>query len=203
MTEKLVLDTYPLLRMQRLGSIVVLQPWLHGEVAGNALSCDLETGTLSLTVHPPIQQDYTDVYGILGLSILEAGPAMVVITGTQQVAALRGHPLFRITSTQVLADTGTRKWKETDYKFLELFRSGVDPKKYGGQMFFSCGGDPTLTQQRYEQVHSGGSTALPAWKRAEPAFTWNRALAQPLIGTYIVVHERCRYVLHSFSPLYR
>ncbi|KAL4539610.1 hypothetical protein Ndes2526A_g02636 [Nannochloris sp. 'desiccata'] len=177
------LDTYPVLRMQRLGSIIVVQPWRDNAVAGESLTCDLETGTLALTEHPPISKDFTVIYGVLGIATFEAGPAMVVITGADEVAQLRGHPLLKITATQVLADTGNRKWKSADYQFLDLLRTGVDPRKYGGELYFANGGDPTLTQQQYQSAVADGEnyTATPAWKRAEPAFFWNQTLARPLL----------------------
>jgi hypothetical protein len=178
-----ILDTYPVLRMQRLGSIIVVQPWRDNAVAGESLTCDLETGTLALTEHPPISKDFTLIYGVLGVATFEAGPAMVVITGAEEVAQLRGHPFLKITATQVLADTGNRKWKSADYQFLSLLRAGVNPKKYGGEMYFAHGGDPTLTQQRYQAAIADGEkyTATPAWKRAEPTFFWNQTLAKPLL----------------------
>jgi hypothetical protein len=48
------LDLYPTMRLQRLGSIVVVQPVWKGEVAGASLTCDLETGTLALAEHPKV-----------------------------------------------------------------------------------------------------------------------------------------------------
>ena len=72
-------------------------------------------------------------------------------------------------------------------RFLRLVKSGTDPSRYGGSLYFSYGGDATLSQQRYEEVHSSsdsgaGAAASTPWQRAAPAFTWNRALAQPLLG---------------------
>lgn len=79
------LDAYPVLRLQRLGTIVVVQPLWDGEVAGPSLTCDLETGTLALAEHPRIEKDYAVVHGVLGLERLEAGPALAVITGAEEV----------------------------------------------------------------------------------------------------------------------
>jgi len=168
--------------MQRLGSIVVVQPWWDGKVAGQSFTCDLETGTLALSDHPPIEKDFSPVFGVLGMATFGAGPALVVITRVEAAAHLRGHPLLRITGVQVLADTGNRNWKSADYKFLRLLTSGVDPERFGHGMYFSFGGDPTLTAQRHEAAVADstyGST--PCWKRAEPAFFWNKALAKPLL----------------------
>ena len=81
------LETYPVLRLQRLGTIIVIQPLWDGEVAGPSLTCDLETGSMALADHPKIDKDYTVVHGVLGLEKLEAGPALVVITGAEEVGS--------------------------------------------------------------------------------------------------------------------
>jgi hypothetical protein len=68
-------------------------------------------------------------------------------------------------------------------RFLKLLKSGTDPKRYGGSLYFAYGGDVTLTQQRYEAVRGDPQVAsLAPWQRAAPSFFWNRALAQPLLG---------------------
>jgi hypothetical protein len=177
-------DMHPVMRLQRLGSVVAVQPWRGGAVAGESLTIDLETGTLALTEHPPIDSgDYTTVYGVLGMASFEAGPALVVVTGVEEVGTLRDHPLLRVTATSVLADTSNRKWKASDHRFLDLLRSGVDPDTYGGQLYYAPGGDPTLTQQRHTEAAADAAAyaATPAWKRAEKAFFWNASLAAPLL----------------------
>ena len=66
---------------------------------------------------------------------------------------------------------------------MKLLKSGTDPRRCGGSLYFSYGGDATLTQQRYEAVHADPQAAgLAPWQRAAPSFFWNRALAQPLLG---------------------
>lgn len=85
MTGKL--DTYPVLRMQRLGSIVIIQPLWDGEVAGPSLTCDLETGSLALAEHPTVDKNYVIVHGVFGIAKLEAGPALAVITGAEEASA--------------------------------------------------------------------------------------------------------------------
>ncbi|KAL4856549.1 Phosphoinositide phosphatase SAC7 [Chlorella vulgaris] len=189
-TSERSLELYPSMRLQRLGSIAVIQPVWKGKVEGSSLTCDLETGTLALAEHPKVDKAYTEVFGVLGLARLEAGPALVVVTAVEQAraagavlaATLRGHPLYRVTGTEVLADTRNGKWKSSDHRFLKLLKSGTDPRRHGGSLYFAYGGDVTLSQQRYEAVHADPRTAsLAPWQRAAPAFFWNRALAQPLL----------------------
>jgi hypothetical protein len=177
------LELYPTMRLQRLGSIAVVQPVWQGEVAGPSLTVDLETGTLALAEHPKVDKGYVDVFGVLGLARLEAGPALVVITAVEQVATLRGYPLYRVAATEVLADSRNGRWKAADHRFLKLLRSGTDPRLYGGSLYFSHGGDCTLSQQRYEAATADvAAGAREPWQRAEPAFFWNRSLAAPLLG---------------------
>ena len=75
--SKRSLDHFPLLRLQRLGSIAIVQPVWEGEVAGPSLTCDLETGTIALAEHPPIDKNYTNIFGVIGLARFEAGPALI------------------------------------------------------------------------------------------------------------------------------
>jgi hypothetical protein len=49
------LELYPSMRLQRLGSIAVIQPVWKGKVEGPSLTCDLETGTLALAEHPKVR----------------------------------------------------------------------------------------------------------------------------------------------------
>lgn len=52
--QQLELELYPAMRLQRLGSIAVVQPVWQGEPAGPSLTADLETGTLALAEHPKV-----------------------------------------------------------------------------------------------------------------------------------------------------
>lgn len=68
-------------------------------------------------------------------------------------------------------------------RLLKLLAAGVDPKQYGGSLYFSHAGDITLTAQRAERVAADPQTAAArAWQRADLDVTWNAALARPLLG---------------------
>ena len=96
---------------------------------------------------------------------------------------MRGFPVFRVASTQVLADTRNGRWKAVDHEYLRLLRAGTDPRAHGGSLYFGHGGDLTLSHQRHEDAAAqAGHAAKEAWQRAEPAFFWNAALAKPLLG---------------------
>lgn len=45
--------------------------------------------------------------------------------------------------------------------FLKLLRSGTDPRLYGGSLYFSYGGDCTLSQQRWVAIRAHVGTQVP------------------------------------------
>lgn len=49
-------------------------------------------------------------------------PTLLVLRlpGWTQAATLRGHPLYRLTATEVLADTSNGKWKASDHRCVML-----------------------------------------------------------------------------------
>ena len=155
MKSTLKLDIYPVLRMQRKGDMVLFQPWWQEEVVGDALVIDLEKGSHSLSEQPAMENDYSVVYGILGIIELSHDLiAVVTVTQVETVASLRGHPLLEIKATEVLVSHKAEKNNKTksEQYLYSLLRAGTDPLQYGGKMYFSPGGDCTLTEQRYREA---------------------------------------------------
>lgn len=80
------LDFYPALRLQRLGSVTIIQPEHDGTGPHPpSLTVDLETGSVAASEHPLIASNYTACLGVMGMLRFEAGPALVVITGAVPV----------------------------------------------------------------------------------------------------------------------
>jgi hypothetical protein len=177
------LDVYPTMRMRRLGSIVVVQPQRGGAAAAPSLTVDLETGSLALAETPFLEEaDSAPVLGVLGMAVLEAGPALVVVTAAERAGELRGHPLLRATRVEVLAETRAPRWKDADRRFLALLRAALDPRRHGRGLHLALGGDPTLSQQRWAAAAAAAPPrAAEHWRRADEELTWNRALARPLL----------------------
>jgi hypothetical protein len=174
------IDFYPILRMKRLGDIVLLQPWWKGKSVDRCLSCDLASGTLQLVDHEDITSSYREVFGVIGMTKAKSTSCLVVVTDAREVAVLRGFPVFLITKTSVLyASSGVSK---SDRHIVQSLKSAVDPMKYGDSMFMSAGGDLTLSSQK----HSNANDSESAWQRADPWLTWNRALAIPIIGEFLI-----------------
>eukprot|EP00889_Picochlorum_renovo_P005155 jgi/Picre1/32185/NNA_007531.t1 len=168
------IDFYPVLRMQRLGDIVVLQPWWKGKSLGQSLTCDLSSGTLQLVDKEDITHSYTDVFGVLGFSRMKKSSSLIVVTDAREVGILRGFPVFLVAKTRVLSGSSA---SSHDRSLIRTMQDAVDPSKYGGGMFLSAGGDITLCSQK----HLDAGDSASAWQRADPWLTWNRVLALPLI----------------------
>lgn len=76
------------MRVQRLGSMAVVQPVEDGKVSGLSMTVDLTTGSIALTPHPLITEDYVDVQAVLGLMRFYSVSALVLITGSEQVRSV-------------------------------------------------------------------------------------------------------------------
>jgi len=97
------------MHMQRLGpTLVFLQPVADGgRAAGPSLTVELTSGAVGLAEHSvPLAAEAggaETVFGVIGILRLLGTCALAVITGAEQVATLRGHPVFLVTRTRVLA----------------------------------------------------------------------------------------------------
>lgn len=171
---------YMSMRLQRLGSMIILQPFENGRVAGASLTCDLRTGSLAPAEHPMIEEDYIIVHGALGLMRLYQTAAMVVITGAEQVGMLRGSPVYKVTSTEVM---GALQVESTDdNRYLSMLEDAMNPAGAGRGLYFSYEADITLTTQRAALVAEDAVLAAkPLWARADARFFWNKQLAALLL----------------------
>lgn len=171
---------YKSMRMQRLGSVVIVQPVQDGVVAGQAVTVDLRSGAIAMAQHPEITKDYTEIKGLLGVMRLHSTVAMAVITGAEQVAVLRGAPVYQITGAEVLASLSVEE--SEDGRLMDLLEQAVKPTAAGRGMYYSHGADITLTSQRVAALNEDAtSAAKPLWARQDSRFFWNRMLAAPLL----------------------
>lgn len=172
-----MLDFFPVLRMQRLENIVIFQPWYNGERLGRSMSVDLKTGTTQTVDHKDVTTNFTLAFGILGMMRFDSTAALVVIKDARKCANLRGYPVFAITKTEIVTASGVQIPSQ-ERTMLRLLKASVDPKYHGRGMFYSAGGNITLTMQKDEETDAQAT----AWERTDPLFTWNRHLALPLLG---------------------
>ncbi|KAK9821752.1 hypothetical protein WJX81_003319 [Elliptochloris bilobata] len=152
-----------------------------------SLTVELNSGVVGLAEHSvPLAAGGGGaevVYGVIGLARLLGTCALAVITAAEQVALLRGHPVYLVTGTRVLA--GESAFKD-DARYVALIREALDPAGAGRGLFFSHGADLTLSQQRWAAVAADPSLATaPLWRRADARFFWNKFLTLPLTGALV------------------
>lgn len=174
-----VIDFYPIIRIKRVGNIVLMQPWWKGKKVDRCLSCDLTSGSLRFLDGEDVTGTYSEVFGVVGMIKMKTSSAIIFVTDAKEVAVVRSFPVFLITQTCVFySSSGVSK---ADRKIIKSLEASVNPSKYGGGMYMSAGGDLTLCHQKQEDADPLQS----AWQRADPWLTWNRALALPLIGAFL------------------
>ncbi len=78
-------DVYRTMRLQRLGSLVIVQGFEGDKMVGHTLTCDLRTGALSYVQHHPLDRDYTTIVGIVGVYRMYHSTVLVVIDKAEEV----------------------------------------------------------------------------------------------------------------------
>lgn len=115
------------MHLQRLGpSLVFLQPVAGGKAAGPSLTVGLNSGVVGLAEHSVPLGDgggADTVFGVVGLARLLGTCALAVVTAAEQVAVLRGHPVYLVTGTRVLA--GESEFKDDARCAPSLGRPGT------------------------------------------------------------------------------
>lgn len=119
---------------------------------------------------------------------LLAGPYMVLITGREHVATLRGEPVWAVTATTILplfnaAAINSAKLsaeeRRDEGRYLRLLAMAVSER---GLYFANPAADLTLSAQRAAAAAADPAvSARPHWARADQRFFWNRFAQQPLI----------------------
>ncbi|KAJ3684219.1 hypothetical protein LUZ61_013383 [Rhynchospora tenuis] len=123
----------------------------------------------------------TTVYGVLGMIRLLVGSYVLVIKGRENVGTYLGHPIFKISSLQLLPcdrslNTSSNEQKKMEAEFTALLKAS---QKISG-LYLSYEVNITLCSQRLYEL-GNESKSLPLWRQAEQRFLWNNYLMEPLI----------------------
>ena len=84
---------HKLLRLQTYGGMAVLQPVQDGQVEPESLSIDMQSGSVKLLGHAPMDKGFREVFGIAAVAKLASGTVLVVITGAEQVSRCQAEPM--------------------------------------------------------------------------------------------------------------
>ncbi|XP_019175528.1 PREDICTED: phosphoinositide phosphatase SAC7-like isoform X1 [Ipomoea nil] len=121
------------------------------------------------------------VFGVVGMLQLGAGSYLIIITERECVGSYLGHPIFKVTSLNVLPCDHSLKSSSVEQKRMKAEFSAllsVAERTHG--LYFSYDVNITLSAQR---LHDLGDECklLPLWKQADPQFLWNSYMMEVLI----------------------
>ncbi|XP_043709836.1 phosphoinositide phosphatase SAC7-like [Telopea speciosissima] len=121
------------------------------------------------------------IFGVIGVLKLLAGSYVLVITGREQVGSYLGHPIYKVSSLQILPCDHSLKNSPTDQKKMETeFSVLLNAAEKTSGLYFSYDVNLTLSAQRLHDL-GDESKQLPLWRQADPRYLWNNYLLEMLI----------------------
>ncbi|XP_068694937.1 phosphatidylinositol-3-phosphatase SAC1-like isoform X1 [Montipora foliosa] len=177
-----------------------IEPRDQQSVGDQILEIDRVTHELSLADNEgqiPPSAESRDIFGILGIINLLAGPYLVVITKKTLVGLVKGNEVWKIKGTDVLAFPRatlhlTEKQQRNNTTYLSMVQSVLQTDSF----YFSCTYDLTHTLQRLSRT-SPDFLQMPLFERADPRFVWNGHLLRPLV-VQPELHKFILPVMHGF-----
>ncbi|KAJ1324367.1 phosphatidylinositol 4-phosphatase [Microdochium nivale] len=142
-----------------------------------ALVVDRPTGDVRLSDGSPLAgkrvSRVSSIAGILGMIRLRLDKYIIVITKAQPVGRLKGHMVYKVTSTDFLPVRERQIHDPDEDQFLYLLKTFI----MKGPMYFSYSVDLTNSFQRQASMDNSN----PLWMRADDRFFWNRFVQTDLI----------------------
>ncbi|XP_074618210.1 phosphatidylinositol-3-phosphatase SAC1-like isoform X1 [Acropora palmata] len=180
-----------------------IEPRDQQSVGDQILEIDRVTQELSLADNEgqiPPSAESRDIFGILGIINLLAGPYLVVITKKTLVGLIKEHEVWKIKGTDVLAFPRatlhlTEKQQQNNSVYLSMVQSVLQTESF----YFSCSYDLTHTLQRLSRT-SPDFLQMPLFERADPRFVWNGHLLRPLV-VQPELHKFILPVMHGFISI--
>ncbi|KAI9136819.1 SacI homology domain-containing protein [Paraphysoderma sedebokerense] len=154
-----------------------------GTVPSQTLVIDRRTGDISVDVSPNPPSPSSDatvipIQGILGHINLHS-PHLIVITSAVKIGSVLQHPIYKITSTQILPILRSRsRLSDEDKRDEDKFLDMLDGVMKEGFMWFSYTYDLTNSLQR---IFDQGEQNTELWEKADDRFFWNKYLQSKFI----------------------
>ncbi|XP_073234289.1 phosphatidylinositol-3-phosphatase SAC1-like isoform X1 [Porites lutea] len=180
-----------------------IEPRDQHSVGDKILEIDRVTQELILADNEgqiPPSAESRDIFGILGIINLLAGPYLVVITKKSLVGHIKGHEIWKVKGTDVLAfPRATLHLTESQQRNNNVYLSMVRSVLQTDSFYFSCTYDLTHTLQRLSHT-SPDFLQMPLFERADPRFVWNGHLLRPLV-VQPELHRFILPVMHGFVSI--
>ncbi|XP_078153061.1 phosphoinositide phosphatase SAC7-like isoform X2 [Carex rostrata] len=121
------------------------------------------------------------VYGVVGMIRLLIGSYVLVVKERENVGTYLGHPIFKISSLQLLPCDHSLKASSSEQKKMEAeFTALLKASQKVSGLYLSYEVNITLCSQRLHDL-GNESKSLPLWRQVKQRFLWNNYLMELLI----------------------
>eukprot|EP01087_Luapelamoeba_hula_P009042 TRINITY_DN2305_c0_g1_i1.p1 TRINITY_DN2305_c0_g1~~TRINITY_DN2305_c0_g1_i1.p1 ORF type:complete len:620 (+),score=96.57 TRINITY_DN2305_c0_g1_i1:19-1878(+) len=175
--SKLVLHQQP--------EAIVLEPLDSQSTTRECLEIDRASNRITRRSAPPSgsRTATEEVYGVIGIIRLVAGPYLIVITDRERVGQIAGHDVWRVKGTKIIpfvkAKLSSEK-QQDEAKFLAMLNVMLKTPSF----YFSYTYDLTHSLQR-NCGFKATDFARPIWERVDDRFFWNRYLMRDFIANQL------------------
>ncbi|XP_031560293.1 phosphatidylinositide phosphatase SAC1-like [Actinia tenebrosa] len=148
----------------------------------------------------PPSAETKDIFGIMGIIHLLAGPYLIVITRKRLVGYIQGNEVWKVLGTEVFPfPKALLHLTEEQVYYNKLYLSMITAVLQTDGFYFSCTYDLTHTVQRLSRI-SPDFLQMPLYERVDPRFVWNNHL----LGPFTVQPELQKFILpvmHGFISI--
>ncbi|XP_002163746.2 phosphatidylinositol-3-phosphatase SAC1 [Hydra vulgaris] len=195
---------YKVLRLYTTAEKFYVQPLVHVGENPKILEIDRLTNELFLNENkgqiPPRSAEVREIYGILGILQLIAGPYLVVVSKRKVVGLINGEEIWQMKEADLIPfPKSTTHLTESQIRDNKIFIQMASSALQTDGFYFSYTFDITHSAQRLYNTSSDFKDA-PLYERADHRFVWN----QSMLNLFIVQPELSSFVLplmHGFVEI--
>lgn len=195
---------HKVLRLYTASEKFYVQPLGQESTDGKILEIDRVTQELILRENkgqiPPRSAETREIYGILGILHLLAGPYLVVVTKRKLVGVLFGDEIWQMKEADIIPfPKGEMHLTETQVNENKTLLQMAQNALSADGFYFSYTHDLTHSAQRLQNT-SSDFYELPLYSRADQRFVWNHHL----LRLFVIQPELSAYTLpliHGFITI--
>merc|ERR1719450_1432890 len=198
------MSIHKVLRLYTTGDKFYVQPL--GQVSTDSKILEIDRVTQELVLNenkgqiPPRSAEIREIYGILGILHLVAGPYLVVVTKRKLVGVLFGDEIWQMKEADIIPfPKGEMHLTETQVHENKMLLQMAQSALSCDGFYFSYTHDLTHTAQRLQNT-SSDFHEMPLYSRADYRFVWNHHL----LRLFVIQPELSAYTLplmHGFVSI--
>lgn len=195
---------HKVLRLYTTNEKFFVQPLGQEASDGKILQIDRVTQELILNDNqgqiPPRSAEIREIYGIIGVLHLLAGPYLVVITKRKLAGVINNEEIWQMKEAEFIAfPKGTMHLTETQIQDNKVYLQMAQNALQTDGFYFSYTYDLTHSMQRLHNASSDFSQ-LPLYERADQRFVWNHHMLR-LFMVQPELHAFILPLMHGFVSI--